>query len=143
MTIVPFKAAHLLALQLQPGQDYCVPFITEEYAQLLEGEFAFTAMEGDTPLAVGGVKELWPGRGLCWTFIDHRAGAHFVAIHKAVKALLDIVPYRRVEAETSCEFLPGHRWLRMLGFQMEAERMRAYRVDGGDSALYARVKPWL
>ena len=38
-----------------------------------------------------------------------------------------------------CEFEQGHRWAKMLGFTMEAERMRAYRPDGGDVALYARV----
>lgn len=140
MNIVPYKAEHLLALKMQPGQAYCMPYVTPEYAAMLESQFAFTAMEGEQVVAVGGIVEVWENRGLAWTFIDRRAGAHFPALHKAVKQVLDLVPYRRIEAETACDFEQGHRWLRMLGFKLEAERMEAFRVDGGDAALYARVK---
>ncbi len=141
MNVVPFKAEHLLSMQLQRSQNGLKPFITEEYAHMLEGQFAFTAVsDDDEVVAVGGVTELWENRALAWTFIDSRAGKHFVALHKIVKDLLDIVPYRRIEAETSCGFTPGHRWLRMLGFQLEAECMKAFQPDGGDSALYAKVK---
>lgn len=140
MNIVPYKAEHLMELQLQEGQEYSSVYVTPEYAKALEDQFAFTAMAGDKPVAVGGVCKLWDNRGLAWTFIDQRAGEYFVEIHKAVKRMLDIVPYRRIEAETPCEFKQGHRWLRMLGFKLEAERMVAFRIDGGDSALYARVK---
>ena len=139
MIVVPYRAEHLLALQLQPGQGHCLRFVTPQYAKDLESQFAFTAMEGDEVVAVGGIMEVWANRGLAWTFIDRRAGRHFVALHKAVKSILELVPYRRIEAETPCGFQQGHRWLTMLGFTLEAERMRAFRVDGGDSALYARV----
>lgn len=140
MILAPYKAEHLLAMRLQPGQEHCLPYVTEDYAKALEGEFAFTALVDGEPVAVGGVHEVWANRALAWTFIDGRAGKHFLGLHKLVKEILDLVPYRRVEAETSCDFPQGHRWLKMLGFELEAERMRAFRVDGGDSALYARVK---
>ena len=141
MIVVPYKAEHLLALQMQPGQGYCLRFVTPEYAKALESAHAFTAMVGGQVVAVGGVAEIWENRGLAWSFIDRRAGAHFPALHKVVKEGLDAAPYRRIEAETPCNFEQGHRWLKMLGFELEAERMKAFRVDGGDSALYARVKP--
>lgn len=140
MIVVPYKAEHLLALKLQPGQGYCLRYVTPEYAAQLESAHAFTALEGDQVVAVGGIAEIWQNRGLAWTFIDRRAGAWFPALHKIVKRFLDEAPFRRIEAETACEFEQGHRWLRMLGFHLEAERMQAFRVDGGDSALYARVK---
>lgn len=141
MNVVSFKAEHLLTMQLQAGQRGIKAFITEEYAKALEERFAFTALDDEGEVvAVGGVQELWENRALAWSFIDQRAGKHLVALHKLVRDFLDMVPYRRVEAETACEFAPGHKWLKMLGFHMEAERMVAFRVDGGDSALYARVK---
>lgn len=141
MIVVPFESKHLLDMQLQRAQNGSKTFITPEYAKMLEGQYAFTAMtdEGEV-VAVGGVAELWENRGLAWTFIDERASQHFVALHKLVRDFLDMLPYRRIEAETSCDFTPGHRWLRMLGFEMEAERMRAFQPDGSDSALYAKVK---
>lgn len=140
MIVVPYKAEHLLALKMQPAQGHCAQYITPEYARMLEREYAFTALEGDEVLAVGGVTKLWENRAIVWSFIDWRAAKHMVPIHRAVKKILDLAPYKRLEADTPCEFKQGHRWLRMLGFRMEAERMEAYRVDGGDSALYARVK---
>lgn len=140
MTIVPYKAEHLLEMVLQPEQEYALPYVTPAHALALEGEYAFTALVGGKPIAVGGVKELWKGRALCWTFIARDAGGHFTELHRAVKRLLEIVPYRRLEAEARCDFPQGHRWLKMLGFTMEAERMRAYQVDGEDYALYARVR---
>jgi len=141
MIVVPFKAEHLLGMQLQRAQNGSKPFITEDYAHLLEGQFAFTAMSDEEEVvAVGGVMEMWSNRALAWTFIDARAGRHFVALHKIVRTLLDIVPYRRIEAETACDFTPGHRWLKMLGFEMEAACMKAFHPDGSNSALYAKVK---
>jgi hypothetical protein len=140
ISIVPYRATHLLDLQIQKGQVSSTPAITPDYACRLEGEFAFTAFYHGKILAVGGVVELWADRGLAWMMIDIDAGAHFVALHRAVKRMLDIVPYRRIEADTPCEFEPGHRWLKMLGFTLEAECMKAHRIDGGDSALYARVR---
>ena len=140
MIVVPFKAEHLLALQIQDGQAHDSVFITPGYAKQLEGQYAFTALIEDQPICVAGVAPLWENRALAWSFIDHRAGPHFIEVHRAVKKILDALPYRRIEADAACEFPAAHRWLKMLGFKLEAERMRAYRPDGGDSSLYARVK---
>lgn len=140
MIVVPFRAEHLQQLQLQDAQAYCGPHITAEYAKMLEGQFSFTAMVDDRPIGVGGATELWEHRALLWSMVDRRAGPHFVAIHRAVQRFIDMLPHRRIEAEVDVDFAPGHRWVRALGFTLEAPRMRAFRVDGGDSALYARVK---
>jgi hypothetical protein len=140
MIVVPYQAEHLLALRLQPGQAQYATELTSEYARALESQHAFTAMSDGVPIGVGGVTELWSNRALLWSFIDARAGRNFIGVHRAVVEFLNMLPYRRIEAECDCEFGPGHRWLQKLGFVMEAPRMRAFRVDGGDSALYARVK---
>ena len=140
MIIVPYKADHLMRLQLQPGQLYAAPAITPEYAKALENEFSFSALHDGKVLAVGGIFKLWDNRGLAWTYIDRDAGAHFLGIHRAVQDLLRLVPYDRVEADTPCEFEQGRRWLEMLGFTRECDRARKHRPDGGDSALYAKVR---
>ena len=140
MRVVPYEAGHLLQLQLQRGQAQYAPHVTPEYARMLESAHAFTGLVNDEPIVVGGVAELWENRALLWSFIDRRAGPHFIAVHRATMRFLELLPYRRIEAECDCEFAAGHRWLKKLGFEMEAPRMRAFRVDGGDAALYARVK---
>jgi hypothetical protein len=140
MNVVPFKAEHLMDLQLQLAQQGIAPFISADYAKAIEGPYAFTGMVDGRVIAVGWVAEIWSGRAMACSLIDQRAGVHFVAIHKAARRVLDSVPWRRVEADTPCGFEQGHRWLRMLGFECEAERMRTYLPDGTDSALYARVR---
>jgi hypothetical protein len=141
MNVVPYKAEHLLAMQPQKGQEaFFSSVITEEYAKALENQHALAGLVDGRPVFVGGLYELWPNRALVWSFISRDSGKHFVAIHRGVQKFLSMQPYTRLEAECDCGFAPGHRWLKMLGFKCEAERMRKYRVDGGDSSLYARVK---
>ena len=139
MMVVPYRAEHLLGLQIQMGQKGVAPFITEEYAKSLEGGIAFSAMVDDECIAVGGVAKIWENRGIVWSILGEKAGPHLVSIHRLAKMVLKDVPFKRIEADTPCEFVQGHRWLRMLGFKMEAKCMKAFRPGGGDSALYAKV----
>jgi hypothetical protein len=139
--IVPYKAEHLLALRLQDSQRYYREHITQEYASALEQVLSFSVVGDDGIVyACGGITELWENRAVLWSVMSERAGEVMVQIVRAVKRYLDIAPYRRIEADVDVDFEQGHRLLRMLGFQVECERMRAYRVDGGDSALYSKVK---
>ena len=140
MIVVPFEARHILDLQLQEAQKGLAPFIDADYARMLEGQYAFSALEGEEVLMVGGIMKVWDNRGLVWAFVGKGAGKRFLTIHKATLDLLDKSPYLRLEASTSCDFEQGHHWLKMLGFEIEAECMRAYNPDGSDAALYARVK---
>ena len=140
MILVPYKAEHLLSITAQPAQAYLRDFITPEYCKSLEKTHAFTGMVNGVPVGCGGLAEIWTNRALLWSFLDRSANKHLFAITKVTKLFIDAAPYRRIEAETDCEFVEGHRWLRMLGFTLEAERMKCFRVDGGDSALYAKVK---
>jgi RimJ/RimL family protein N-acetyltransferase len=140
MIVVPYKAEHLLSMRIQVGQAKYSPWITDEYARSLESQYAFTALVDGRPVLVGGLYEMWENRALLWSLLDSTAGSHFISLHRSVKRFLDMQPYRRIEAECDCDFAPGHRWLKLLGFRLEAARMRAFRVDGGDSSLYAKVK---
>ena len=124
MIVVPYKAEHLLDLQIQEGQRGVAPFITEAYAKALEDGYTFSALEDGRPLVVGGIAKVWDNRGLVWAFMGQNAGPHFVAIHKAAMGLLAKAPYRRLEADTPCGFEQGHRWLRMLGFKLKPSAWR-------------------
>jgi len=138
--VVPYEAKHALALDLQMNQQSTTRFITLDYAKSLEGEFSYTVLLDGSPIAVGGVAKLWENRAFVWSMMDRCAGPYFTAIHRAAKKALERAPYRRIEADTPCDFPQGHRWLRMLGFHVEAERMQAYMPDGADHTLYAKVK---
>ncbi len=137
MIVVPFESEHLDLLHLQGAQAFVE--LGKTYALRLDKQDSWTALEGDTVLACAGVIRAWPGRALAWALIGQEAGAHFVALTRAVRRYMDMIPDRRVEAVTDSNFEQGHRWLRMLGFAHEG-RLRLYTPDGRDVDLYARLR---
>ena len=121
---------HFLATILKPEQIQA----TEDIAH------AFTVMDDDRVLACGGVTDYWPGRGECWATFTKDVKKEFVLITRAAKTVIDSYPGRRVEASVRCDFEEGHRWIRLLGFKLEAERLEKYLPDGSDVSLYSKVK---
>lgn len=140
MIVENFKAEHMFALDLQDDQQYISQYVTPEHAATLELHPAFTGMHDGRVLICAGIMELWPGRALLWSYLDMQAGKHMVAIHRAGLRLLSTYEGARIEADIDAGFKPGHRWIRMLGFELETECMRKYRPDGGACAKYVRIK---
>lgn len=140
MKVIPYQRHHLSLLRLQAAQEAFAAEITDEYAASLEGPGSYTAVGDDgRVLIVAGITDVGCGRGIAWALVDREAGARWTEIHKAARKALDEAGFRRVEATVQVDFKAGHRWLKMLGFQMEAERMRAWMLDGQDASLYSRV----
>jgi ribosomal protein S18 acetylase RimI-like enzyme len=142
MNVISYTAEHLHQVDLQGAQAYLSDWVTPDMAAALENEtWSFTAMQDNgVPLGCAGVLNMWQGRGIAWAYLSkYAAEEKFLQVHRAVLRFLDAFYLQRIEMTVDCEFEQGHRWAKMLGFTMEAERMRAYRPDGGDVALYARV----
>lgn len=145
MSIAAFKAEHLDSLVLQDAQEYFGAEISRPgYGDYLQraGQ-AFTVFVDGRVIGCGGAVEIWDNRALIWALVGKEAGRHMVGIHRAVAGFLMAAPWRRIEAAVDVGFEPGMRWLEMLGFRNETPEfpMRAYRPNGGDSYLFARVQP--
>ena len=123
--VVPFKAPHLAAIRLQAAQMYLSEWVTMEQGEALE----------QSPSVI----PIWTGRAMAWSFISDTGPQHFLKCHRAVKHFLDGCFVQRIEMTVDCDHKEAHRWAKMLGFKMEAERMKAYAPDGHDCALYSRV----
>jgi len=141
MNVIPFRAEHFWGMDVQPAQAYVRDYVTENDITALEKTQSFTIVEGERLLACFGWIPLYPTRASLWACISAASGPHFVGITRIAKQLIHDLPFRRLEMEVDCEFEQGHRWAKMLGFELEAERLRGLRMDGGDSALYARILP--
>jgi len=140
-TVELFKVWHAMSMDVHESQqDWFKKNFNPEEAAALEQESSFTVMADGRAVACGGVLPIWNDRAMVWAIMAQDAGKYMGAITRAAKSILEAAPYNRIEADTLCEFKEGHRWLRMLGFTLEAERLRAYRGDGVDCALYARVR---
>lgn len=140
MNVVPFRTEHLWAIDAQPSQEYVLRHVTPEQISSLEDNNAFTCMHDGKVLACFGWVEIHPTRASLWALISASSGKHFVAMTRIAKRLVQSLPHKRVEMDVDCGFEQGHRWARILGFTLDAPCLRAYRMDGGDSAIYARIR---
>jgi|TARA_R110000803_G_scaffold53220_4_gene109183 hypothetical protein len=140
LTFTPFQAAHLAAIKLQGAQGYLSDWVTYEQAAALVEHHSSTAITDDgEPVAAAGIIPMWQGRSMVWAFLSDLGPANFMRVHREVKRFLDGCYTQRIEMTVDCDHKEAHRWARMLGFKLEATRMRAYAPDGHDCALYARV----
>lgn len=137
----PFVADHLNQLNVQPAQRWTLGYIPQTLAKDLEALWSNTIFLDGKPIVCGGVIPQRSDYGVLWSFVACDAGPeHFREIHGLVKAFVNQLPYRRLELHVDVDFENGHRWARALGFRCESWRMRAFLLNGGDAALYARIK---
>lgn len=144
MELVDFKAWHYRKIKPQAAQLALVDTITDDYLEALEDPLnatCFTLIEGDKPLVCFGMIEIWEKRAYAWALLDESAKFHLTKITKIIRRVLDYYSkeMRRIEGAVDCDFQEGHRWMKLLGFTLECDRMKAYRPDGRDAALYAKV----
>jgi hypothetical protein len=138
--IVPFDSRHLADLRLQDAQREFYDKFTPEYgyALALHGG-GYSALVDGHVIACAGIVEQWHGRGLAWALLGDDSGRHFPRMVKAMRRMLDVAPYRRIEAQVDCTFIQGIRLAGLLGFELES-KMRAFTPDGRDAFMYVRIK---
>lgn len=139
MRVEPFNQEHWEAMQLQPAQHWCLPYMSADVVAWLQTLDAYTIFDGDTPVVIAGLFEKWPGAAVAWAYVSEAAGRHMVAITRIVQRFLELKAPRRVEATVDAEFDAGHRWAELLGFEREG-LLRANRPDGGDQVIYSRIR---
>lgn len=136
-SVVPFRRWHLAWL-LEAGEaaggqmQFDIDTVT-----VLERSNSWTVVVDGDPMACGGLLMQWPGRHYAWTYLNAKAGPHMGFVTRAVQEKMAQVE-GRIEATVRCDFEKGHRWMRLLGFEVETERMKAYGPAGEDHTAYVR-----
>ncbi|TXG77626.1 hypothetical protein E6Q11_02535 [Candidatus Dojkabacteria bacterium] len=138
--VVKYESKHMDMLIEQEATAYLRPYMTKKHADALENTMAYTGIYSGKVIVCAGVVEYWANRGEAWALLDAQCRKEFIFIHNVIRRFLNICPLRRVEAAVDLNFEAGHRWVKALGFKLEAPLLRAYRQDGGDCSLYARVR---
>lgn len=101
---------------------------------------SWSVLRGTEVLVCAAIVECAPHRAKVWSVVSEAAGPHLYQISRIALQEMKKLPYTRLEATVDCEFEAGHRWMKVLGFELEAERMRLFSDDKRDHALYARIK---
>lgn len=114
--------------------------IEEQIFALVSMQYAYTAVNAyGKVLGCAGLVEKWGGRAEAWAILDQNSKEYFLQIHHAVKRFLKSSGIRRIEAEVNCRFPEGHRWVKSLGFKLEAPMMRFFDPAGNDCSLYSFI----
>lgn len=140
MNVVDYKPEHMFLVTPLEHHASTMPFATPEYARELAKSPAKTGFIDGQIVGIAGVVPVWEGRAFAWSYLDVTAALHMLALTRAVRSYLDTLPVNRIEMTVICGFEAGHRWAKMLGFELEAPIMREFH-PGVDCSLYARVKP--
>lgn len=141
MILVPFKKEHLASLDEHIYERSVKNNLSKERVLALEkNQFSRSIISGDRVLLCGGVTMFWENRGEAWAVLSKNIKHDFIKVHSLVKQYLASIPVRRLEAVVNCDFSEGHRWVRSLGFRLDAKVMQHYGRGGKNCALYARVK---
>lgn len=100
----------------------------------------WTAMADGVPVCVGGVLEIWPGRGYVYALLDAHVGPHMLSLTRAIRFLLADLPFARIEMVVEADFTAGRRWAELLGFELETPvALRRFLPSGRDAWIYARI----
>ena len=139
MEIVPAKFEHLKELISLPYNAALTWLLTPKSKENIESPHAKSILLDGKPIFVGGIVPYWGNRGEAWAVLSPGYPQHFYAMHKKIKKHFESCPFRRIEATVECEFENGHRWIRALGFTLEAPRLKLYFPDGKDASRYALI----
>lgn len=102
---------------------------------------AYTALDQGKPFAAAGLIMVHGYRAIAWAWIGRCGPALFQRVHREAMRGLIARPIKRIEATVRADHERGHRWCRLLGFELEHPELRGYLPDGSTAALYARIRP--
>ncbi len=140
--LIPLKKEHLLGLLNEDQNAHLKNVIPPAQIEFLTTTGFNYSMINDAGkiLMCGGVALYWKDRGEAWAVRTKDCGKDFVGIVRLSKKIMWDTPIKRIEACIETTFPEGHRWIKLLGFKLEAPLLKSYYQNGADVSLYARIK---
>ncbi len=140
MKIIKFKAHHLDNFEYQKSQEYVAATWDAETRSYVEmtGD-AWSVIHDGIIIFCGGFIDMGFGRALAWSLVSKHAAKHLYFITKNTLAKFEKSGFKRLEMIIDSDFEHGHRWARMLGFNLETpDGMPHYYLDK-KTFLYGRI----
>ena len=141
-TLIPFIPAHLKGFDVHDDLAHIREYLQDDsYGDLLASmDMSYSAIVDGNVIAIAGFYPAGKGRFLAWTLMSKDTGKYMLRATREVLQIINGMDYRRIETPVKRDFLAGHKWMRLLGFENETPNgMRNYE-DGMTFDLYARVK---
>ena len=118
LDLVPFEVKHLAAI---PRAEPVVSPEPNGAAAVAAASHAYTLLEDGRPVACGGLLRVDETRAIAWAWIGHPGPRALLRTFRAMKAGLEHMRYPQVDAIVVDDWLPGQRWLRLLGFSLRGQ----------------------
>lgn len=136
-SVVPFKRWHYD--WLGPAAEGAAPVrVPEDMLAAMEAAYSRTMIvDGEIVCCVGSVTP-WPGRHCVWAYMSPKSAAHLLWITRESLKLAATLE-GRLELTVRADFAAGHRWAKLLGFEVEAPMLRDYGPAGEDHVGYVRM----
>lgn len=131
MHLIPFEKWHLSQIVPQPAQAGA-----DLSGEWVSAGVAWTAIDGGSIVACGGLLSQWEGRHVAWLLVG--IGCRMRGIVKAARRILFSCAARRIEATVSTHFSQARKLVEMLGFEFEGV-LKAYGPNGDDFHMFARA----
>jgi len=138
LSVVPYRAWYLKWLQDKGVAEGGGLEFTDSQRHALQEHPGWVVLNGEEPIAAGGLVRIWPGRWSAWMYMTKDTAPYMLFITRAARERLKAAK-GRIEMTTQCLFEPGHRWAKLLGFRLETPRLEAYGPDGEAHSGYARI----
>jgi hypothetical protein len=136
---VPFEPHHAAQLAGRIPQRH-LPVLDEGWAQSMAVSDAWACMDGERVVAIGGVLTQWHGHHQVWSVVANDIGVRGLRFFTSATLRLLRFYRGRIESVVEADFLQGHKFMRLLGFDRETPGvMRHWFPDGADAVLYARI----
>src|SRR5437879_5110607 len=133
--VVAAELGHFQAMDVQPWQKTHRALLQDDQCltDLLAGGPAWTVLDGDRVLALGGILDRGSGRGECWGWLANNLGAKMISVHRAGMRYITGASFRRLEMYVHERHWQGIRLAVRLGFRVERS---------ADSELAVRLESW-
>lgn len=138
LNVIPFKKEHVLDIKTR------FAFSHEGKLSLAQNEGcpAYTVMEDDEVIAIGGVSLMWQGVGEAWMVVSEKGYSKPLSVAKYSLYLFNHIQefhkFHRIQASVAVIDETANRFVNWLGFEIEGI-MPKYGLDKSDYFRYARI----
>lgn len=136
---IPFKAEHARTMRIQPRQAAWRDSAPDVHFRALEARGAVTVVDGDEILMCGGSIEVWPGRKVVWALMAEGIKHRMTACARITRRFIEGQFTGRMELDVERDHPEGHRFARLIGFEKETDRLKAFYTGGLDGTMYVKV----
>lgn len=139
---VKFKAEHVDEIKKTLTEESVGGYIAIDDCTALEAlPYAFSVVNPfGKVIGCLGLVEYWKNRAEAWAFLTPECSKYAYSFHSQIYRFLRNCPIRRIEAAVASDIPRGAKWMRLLGFFVEAPCMPKYFPNGKSAALYSFIK---